>query len=231
MINLVEFFLLHETIPDYNKGVIDIGETPPVIYKICSSIRETFCLSYGIRKFNNLYLYIQKNKTLIKFLGKKLRFLGPDERSQALLLNKAIQKVHHRSNIKREKWVESTPGIQVRNMNNLNSFYIFLNSFNKRRLIIICDPISIYDINFLYHMFDYPKIKEFKEIKELNESIFLFPWNNKILINFLKSLVNTFPSMIELVTLVPLKKVKAIEEKILYINFQIDLRGIRNDLE
>ena len=222
---MADFLLYYETIPDYNKEEIDKGVTPPQIYKICSSIRETFCLSYGIRKINNLYLYVQDKNLLIKLIGKKLRYLGPDERSQALLLNKALEKARHNLNNLSDNWVESTPGIQIRNLNNANSFYLFLNSLNCESLSFICDPISIYDISFLYHMFDFPKIKKFKQLQQLKETFFLFPSNNQVLIEFLKSIVQIFPSMLELVTLLPLNNIKAMEEKILYVNFQIDQLG------
>ena len=222
---MADFLIYYETIPDYNKGEIDKGVTPPEIYRICSCIRETFCLSYGIRKINNLFLYIQDKKVLIKFIGKKLRYLGPDERSQALLLNKALEKARRNSQFNNDNWVESTPGIQVKNLHNTNSFHLFLNSLKYKHLTFICDPISIYDINFLYHTFDYPKIKKFKQLKHLKESIFLLPSSNQILIKILKSLVHIFPSILELVTLTPLNKIKAIEEKILYVNFQIDQQG------
>ena len=225
MIKLPDFLLYYETIPDYNKGEIDKGATPPEIYKICSCIREAFCLSYGIRKTVNLYLYIHDKKVLIKFLGKKLRYLGPDERSQALLLNKALEKAHRNSKLKNDNWSESTPGIQVKNLNNTNSFHLFLKSLNHQHLVFVCDPITIFDINFLYHMFDFPKIKKFEQLNHLEKSFFLFPSNNQILIEFLKSLVQIFPSMLELVTLVSLNKIKGMEEKILYVNFQIDQQG------
>jgi hypothetical protein len=222
---LADFLLYYESLPDYTKGEIDKGSTPPEIYKICSCIREAFCLSYGIRKINNLYLYVQDKNVLIKFIGKKLRYLGPDERSQALLLNKAFEKTHQNSNLKKERWVESTPGIQVKNLPNSNSFHLFLKSLNRKFLTFVSDPITIQDIGFLYHMFDFPKIKKFKQLKHLKEAFFLFPSDNQILILFLKSLVQVFPSMLELVTLVPLNNIKAMEEKILYVNFQIDQLG------
>lgn len=225
LIKLVDFLLYLKKIPEYDKSHIDKGATPSIIYKICSCIRETFCLSYGIRKINNLYLFIQDKNVLINFVGKELRYLGPDERSQALLLNKALEKARHDSNFKIDNWIESTPGIRVRTLNNINSFLLFLNSLKKQRLMFICDKISLYDMPFLYHMFDFPKIKKFEQLKHLKESFFIFQMNNQDLIEFLKSLVHVIPSMLELVTLVPLNKIKAIEEKILYVNFQIDQLG------
>ena len=225
MINLADFLLYYETIQDYDKNHIDKGATPSIIYKICSCIRETFCLSYGIRKNNNLYIFIQVKKVLIKFIGNELRYLGPDERSQSLLLNKALEKARDKSNIKSDDWTESTPGIQVRNLYDINSFLLFLNSLNSQRLIFICDPIYLYEMPFLYHMFDLPKIKKFEQLKHFKESFYFFPSNNQVLSEFLKSLVHIYPSMLELVTLVPLKKIKVVEDKILYVDFQIDQLG------
>ncbi len=91
---MVNFLLLLEKIIQYNKEIIDKGLTPKKIYELCSCIRETFCLSYSIRKDNNLLLYFQKEHILVSFIGEALRYLGPDERSQALLLEKALNKAN-----------------------------------------------------------------------------------------------------------------------------------------
>ena len=85
MINLANFLLIIEELINYTKEDIDKGHTPLYIYALCSCIRETFCLSYAIRKNNTLYLYFQEEKILIKFEGSNLRYLGPDDRSQSLL--------------------------------------------------------------------------------------------------------------------------------------------------
>ena len=129
------------------------------------------------------------------------------------------------SKLKNYSWTESTPGIRVKILNNFNLFLLYLNSLNSKCLIFICDPISLYEMPFLYHMFDLPKIKELEQLKHIKESFFFFPMNNQDLSEFLKSLVHVYPSMLELVTLVPLNKIKATEEKILYVNFQIDQLG------
>ena len=104
MIKLVNFLLFLENTINYDKRDIDEGRTPPLIYKICSCLREAFCLSYAIRKNNNVYFYFQRDHVLIKFDGKELRYLGPDERSQALLLEKALKK-QTTSNL--DKWSPS----------------------------------------------------------------------------------------------------------------------------
>ena len=137
MIELVDFLLYHESIPDYDKSHIDNGITPIIIYKICSCIRETFCLSYGIRKNNNLYLFIKDQNALIHFIGNELRYLGPDERSQALLLHKALGIARNNSKLKNYSWTESTPGIRVKILNNFNLFLLYLNSLNSKCLIFI----------------------------------------------------------------------------------------------
>jgi hypothetical protein len=141
------------------------------------------------------------------------------------LLHKALEKARDTSKLKNDSWIESTPGIQVRSLNNINSLLLFLNSLNSQRLRFICDPISLYDLPFLYHMFDFPKVKKFEQLKNIKESLFIFPSSTQVLREFLKSLVQIYPSMLELVTLVPLNKIKATEEKILYVNFQIDQLG------
>lgn len=110
MIKLVNFLILSKKLTKYNKKDIDQGKTPPDIYTLCSCIREIFCLSYALRKNNNLYLYFFENHLGIKLVGRKLRYLGSDERSQALLLNKAIRKFEEK---KDKHWVQSTPGIYV----------------------------------------------------------------------------------------------------------------------
>ena len=222
---MVDFLLYYPTVPEYDKVKIDQGATPPEVYKICSCIRETFCLSYGIRKENNLYLFIQDKNIIVSLIGNKLRYLGPDERSQALLLNKALEKAQDNSKVKNDKWVESTPGIHVKHLNDVNSFLLFLNSLNSQRFLIFCDPISLYDMPFLYHTFDFPKIKKLEQLKHLRDSVFFFPSNNQVLSEFLKSLVHIFPSSLEHATLVPLKRIKSMEEKILYVNYQIDQLG------
>ncbi|MFX1324859.1 MAG: hypothetical protein ACFE8N_07875, partial [Promethearchaeota archaeon] len=108
---MVRFLLLIEKIPEYTKKIIDAGLTPHNVYKLCSCIRETFCLSYSIRKNNDLYLYFQEDYALIIFLGNELRYLGPDERSQALLLEKALKPTKDLKNLTTKGLKKSTPGI------------------------------------------------------------------------------------------------------------------------
>ncbi len=215
-----DFLLFIEDIIDFGKKTIDKGDTPPEIYSICSCIRTTFCISYGIKKDNNLYLYFQKKNVLIILNGQKLRYLGPDERSQALLLKKALNKLNDRNISKNDSWIQSTPGIFVKKLNNITSLLSLLKKF--KNICIISRSFSSFDVNFLYHYFDVPKIIRFKRLKNLNEQLFIIPSSKTIIINFLRKIVHSHPSMLEYITIANLNKIKMMSDKILYINFQID---------
>ena len=156
LIILVDFLLLIETIQGYTKHEIDRGLTPLNVYTICSCIRESFCLSYSIRKENNLLLFSYEKLHLIKFQGDKLRFLGSDERSQALLLNKALQLVNQQ-NIS-ERWTKSTPGIFVRKFENMPKFITFITQNYRNHLFILNDYIKG-DISL-----DYIKLNDLKDL-------------------------------------------------------------------
>jgi len=117
---VVNFLLLIKKISAYSKKDIDQGKTPLDVYQLCSCIRETFCLSYSIRKENNLYLLFQEYNALIKFEGKKLKFLSSDERSQALLLYKALNLSSEILSF--DNWYKSTPGIYIKKFEDFNAF-------------------------------------------------------------------------------------------------------------
>jgi len=229
---LVNFLLLIENIIDYNKNNIDKGNTPPDIYKVCSCIRETFCLSYAIRKSNNLYLYSQNENILIKFEGINLRYLSSDERSQALLLKKALDKINQYKSSYMDNWVKSTPGIYVRKFSNNLAFKLWLNSMELKDIVCVSKSISVFELPFLAHIYDLPPIKKLNELGNLNKIFFIISLNphiNTLLINFLSSVVQVVPSMLENVILTPLEKIKTIEDKILYINFRIDQQENTNN--
>jgi hypothetical protein len=66
---VVDFLILLKSIINYTKKDIDRGETPQKIYTLCSIIRETFCLSYSIRKENNLFLYFFEDHCAVRLIG------------------------------------------------------------------------------------------------------------------------------------------------------------------
>ena len=139
---MVNFLILIKNVSDYTKKDIDKGNTPLDIYKICLCIKEAFCLSYAIRKQNILYLFIVQELALIKFDGIKLRYLGSDERSQALLLRKALDRLKNLNITEHDKWMRSTPGIYVRTFKNYKSYIYYVSTLISKQLILIFDKIS-----------------------------------------------------------------------------------------
>ena len=213
MIRLVNFLLLIKKVSHYNKEIINKGLTPQKIYKLCSCIRETFCLSYSIRKDNNLLLYFQKEYILICFIGNELRYLGPDERSQALLLEKAL-KIANRTDFKvKDGRKQSTPGIYALKFLDHPSFVGYINSLVIRNVYFIIEKeefiqkernIYASDINY-----------EFDQDKNLFiiPTYDIFNGNSKIF-DLIKEMKN--------IKFFSLSKIKQIENKILYINYLND---------
>ena len=210
---MANFLLIIEEIIDYTKKDIDKGNTPLFIYELCSCVREAFCLSYAIRKNNNLYLYFQKEKTLIKFEGSRLRYLGPDERSQALLLKKVLDKSISTINSNGNKWIKSTPGIYSKSFLDDSSFIDYLGSSVQDPIIFIFDEFDNMDESNI------PEIKNINTLEILRDNNFYiiptYPFSkNNTIIKLILSLTN--------IKLVTLPKIRLIQDKILYINYLID---------
>jgi len=209
---LANFLLIIEEIINYTKEDIDKGYTPPLIYKICSCIRETFCLSYAIRKNNTLYLYFQKEKILIKFEGSRLRYLGPDERSQAILLKKVLDKNISTINSNGNKWIKSTPGIYSKSFLDDFSFINYLVSSVQDPIIFVFDEVDNMDKTNI------PEIKNINTLENLRDNFYIIPTypfsKNNNIIKLMLSLTN--------IKLVTLPKVRSIPDKLLYINYLID---------
>lgn len=210
---MVNFVLLIHNFTNYSKKDIDKGNTPLDIYDLCSSIRETFCLSYSIRKDNNLYFYLQNSYDLIKFEGKTLRFLGPDERSQALLLNKALLRINQLTYF--ENWVKSTPGIFVRKFKDeIRVIKYFITLFEEKAIII--SDLWTQENKFL-------SILRSIGLKEIENYFFIIPTYKKVQIlnDFVRKLARNIK-----INYTSFPSIKSIENKILNINYQID--RIRN---
>jgi len=205
---LVNFLLLIEDISHYSKKDIDCGFTPLEVYRLCSCIREAFCLSYSIRKQNNLFLFFYKTLSLIKLQGNRLKFLGSDERSQALLLNKAINKLNE-ININ-HKWIKSTPGIIVNKVGIFQKAIQLIKEISQNKIIIVNGYCKSHLV--LNH-------KELINLKSLNEYLYILPiFHNESkgsdFISLMKKLMD--------LKFLMLPKVKNVEDKILIINFIID---------
>ena len=90
------------------KSEIDRGSVSNLIADVCRCVRATFILSHALRKDAQLLIFDGADKGIMMD-GERLKYLGPDERSTAILIMKALEtrKEHNRS------FCESTPGIFV----------------------------------------------------------------------------------------------------------------------
>jgi hypothetical protein len=151
-----------------------------------------------------------KHNLIIKFDGRQLKYLGPDERSQSLLLNKALNLSNQKNITKKLDLIKSTPGISIQNFPAEQNLVDIFNSITNKDLVIF-NGDEILSSNFI-------KISP-KNLKKLDRSFLIFP-----------SYLKTHNNIEILYQLNEQKKVlhfkipylKAIEDKILYINFQID---------
>ena len=204
---MVNILILIEKISKFSKNTIDRGRTPLDIYNLCSIIREAFCCSYSIRKSNNLYFYVDSSKILIKFEGSSLRYLGSDERSQALLLKKALEKLDRLEKINGQKMQISTPGISVRRLLNRESILENINDLDYEKIIVINGENTYRNSIFL------------EDLDNLSEYCYIFPFpqNSQSLVDFL----GIFDDKLNLI-FTNLSHIKGIEDKILYVNYLID---------
>jgi len=158
-------------------------------------------------------VYFQEENVLISFIGKKLRYLGPDERSQALLLLKALNKVRGIDAIKGIDMMESTPGIYVKKFQKDSSSIHYFKSMIKGKVYLIIDYIE--------------SIKKDVAAQTLNEEIEVIEESNSYVIPTYTTsteksdLINGFRQM-KNINFLSLSKIKPIENKILYINFRKD---------
>ena len=167
MIKLTEFLLLLENISNYVKMDVDQGKIPSDIYFICSCIRNVFCLSYSIRKDNILYLFITKRNLIIKLDGRHLKYLGPDGRSQSLLLNKALDLSNQTFYMENQlDWIKSTPGIFIQNFPSEKSLVDILISLTNKNFALFNGDNIVFT--------DFTKISP-KNLKELERSLLIFP--------------------------------------------------------
>ncbi len=209
----MDFLIFLECVTQYTKSDIDKGKTPLDVYTLCAIIRESFCISYTIRKNNNLYLYIETDHLFIKIEGKSVRYLGSDERSQALLLLRAIMKIETNENYNDREWIKSTPGIYIKKLPSSEFILENINgNFNDNRIFIT--DISKEKVK--------QNVKYGENIDENSSDCYLFSFSPES-ITFLKFIqkVNEECSLKN----IDLSKIRGIENKILYINFLDDHRN------
>ena len=214
MILLPDFLIITDSISNYSKQDIDGGRTPSDIYTICSCIRETFCLSYSIRKENNLYFYISNNGFLIRLDGISLRFMGSDERSQALLFLKAFDKVEGINELSESRWIKSTPGIYVKKLKKRINLLQALDTLKTKDFVVIYNEI----FENSPHIMDIGEELTFK-----TDSLYIF-FIEEALFDISSFVIQNFGS--KKIKLINLSRIKSIENKILFINFQIDQQEV-----
>ncbi len=217
---MVNFLILIEKFPKFSKSDIDVGKTPIYVYNLCSIIRESFCLSYSIRKNNNLYLYFESLQLLIKYEGKKLRFLGSDERSQALLLKRALEKINGDEKVKTQEWEKSTPGIFIKRLPNSRSIFENINNILHNKIVFIAE---------FGNMDLYPDVINLDDLDDMAEYCYIFPYsqNSQISLRFLQVIKENYN-----LKYINLSNIKGIENKILFINFRTDQsKDINKEIE
>ncbi|NMC05601.1 MAG: hypothetical protein GYA24_10330 [Candidatus Lokiarchaeota archaeon] len=104
------FLLSFPALPRFTKRDLDGGNIADDAAALCDAIRATFFLSRSIRKERTLWLAFAADSALVRMAGATLRYLGPDERSTLMLVDKAtdVLDTHPGSP---GKWIESTPGV------------------------------------------------------------------------------------------------------------------------
>jgi hypothetical protein len=217
---LVNFLILIEKFPKFSKSDVDVGKTPIYVYNLCSIIRESFCLSYSIRKNNNLYLYFKALQLLIKYEGKKLRFLGSDERSQAILLNKALEKIIGDEKLQTQEWEKSTPGIFVKRLPNSGFILENINNILHNKIVFIAE----FENKNLYL-----DVINLDDLDDMSEYCYIFPYsqNSQSSLRFLQVIKENYN-----LKYINLSNIKGIENKILCINFRIDQsKDINKEIE
>lgn len=217
---MVNFLILIEKFPKFSKSDVDVGKTPIYVYNLCSIIRESFCLSNSIRKNNNLYLYFESLQLLMKYKGKKLRFLGSDERSQAILLNKALEKINGDEKVKTQEWEKSTPGIFVKRLSNSGSILENINNILHNKIVFIAE----FENKDLY-----PDVINLDDLDDMSVYCYILPYsqNSQSSLRFLQVIKENYN-----LKYINLSNIKGIENKILYINFRIDQsKDINKEIE
>ncbi len=206
---MVNILILIDKIAKFTKNSIDLGRTPLDVYNLCSVIRETFCCSYSIRKNNNLYIYFDSIQTFIKFEGKSLRYLGSDERSQALLLKRALDKLNEieKLNLRMQR---STPGIFVKRLSSSESILENITDLYNDKIIVINE--------FEKENME-SDIINLEELDNLGEYCYIFPFPqiSRSTIEILRVIDEKYQ-----LKYANLSKINGIENKILYVNFIID---------
>jgi len=146
----------------------------------------------------------------MKYEGKKLRFLGSDERSQAILLKKALEKINGDEKVKTQEWEKSTPGIFVKRLPNSGSILDNINNILHNKIVFITE----FENKALF-----PDVISLNDLDDMSEFCYILPYsqNSQSSLGFLQVIKEKYN-----LKFINLSNIKGIENKILYINFRID---------
>lgn len=113
------FFLEFDATQGFTKRDVDNCNVNPSWASTCDAIRAVFFLSRSIRKERDAWLSFPGIGMLLTMTGRSLRYLGPDERSMLMLVDKAMIAVGTRTRTENDPssqvgWIESTPGVRCR---------------------------------------------------------------------------------------------------------------------
>lgn len=210
---MVNFLLLINRLEKYSKQDINRGKTPESIYTICCAIRESFCLSYNIRKENTLFVYFEVDHILLKLLGRKLRYLGPDERSQAILINKALQLIYKKTSKKDSGWIPSTPGFYIRKFPGHENFLSYFET------IASTGPFLILEKSLEGTFNESLEKKDLKTLKEYDPPFFIIVCGEpKAHLFFLQDIYEKLPSL----NFISLPNIPFCFEKILFLLYFLE---------
>jgi len=212
--------LLSKSIAEYTKKDIDNGFCPKEIYEICCGLRTCFCLSYAIRKDNDFYLIFIENEIAIKFIGRELRFLGPDERSQALLLYKALKK--RKPEMNKNIWIESTPGIYIKKGSDFNEVLKELISAKNSNLYIVQNQSTQSSSNRTNDFMSKQRLLE-------KQGIYIFSFDEISPSNLLQN-CSYLNLKNETIPTINLKNIKKISDQILMLNYLLDVKNASEDI-
>ncbi len=111
-ITMLEFIVVgHKARTDGNFNLNDLPGSGGRMDILCRCVNCALFLSHDLRRDVVIYLVLLGEPDaprIVKFEGKNVRYLNPDERSSGSLIKKALEK----SAIPR--WRESTPGVWIR---------------------------------------------------------------------------------------------------------------------
>jgi len=149
--------------------------------------------------------------------GISLRYLGSDERSQALLLKKALDKINCAGKLDSQVWQKSTPGIFVKRLLKGESILENIIDLYNDKVIVIKE----FEKDFMKS-----DIINLGELDNLTEYCYIFPFPQNLCIteDFLGRIEGRYK-----IDYVNLAKIRGIENKILYVNFLIDQKENLDD--